>query len=53
MGRHHIKYTGKPLTRQEIIDMRRDALAKHRKKCNKGKCKCGLDMMELPEIPNE
>jgi len=53
MGKHFHKNAGKPLTRQEIINMRRDLLAVHRKKCGKGKCRCSLAQMDLPAIPNE
>jgi hypothetical protein len=53
MGKHSLKNTGKPLTRQEIINMRRDLLAEHRKKCGKGQCHCSLAQADLPDIPNE
>jgi hypothetical protein len=53
MGQHSRKQMKQPLSRQEIINMRRDLLALHRKKCGKGKCSCDLAIMDLPAIPNE
>lgn len=48
MGRH---WKQEGLTREEVLKARVILLANHRKKCKRGKCKCGLAKQGLPQIP--
>lgn len=53
MGKHSLKGLKGSYTRQEVINMRKELLATHRKTCGKGKCKCSLAQADLPAIPND
>jgi hypothetical protein len=57
VGRHRMRTKmPKPeviaaMSRQQIINLRRDLLASHHDLCSNGKCKCELKTKKLPPIP--